>query len=446
MASTAQSPAEAEKAPAGPGAGGWWLVFVLMLLYTLSYLDRQIISLMVDPIRRSLDITEFEISLVQGASFAIFFAIFGLPMGWAADRLPRRWVIFAGVFCWSIAASAGGFAHKFWQLAAARFALGAGEAGLMPAGYSLIADRFPPHRFGLAMSIFAAGGLLGGGAATLGGALLIAHVPSTGVTLPLLGHFEAWQFVFLLCGLPCLLLSPIIFTVGDPGHKLRSATPAPMAEVWRHLRKNRRFYTGHFLGFGLYSACGFCVTSWLPTFLMRHHKLDIVSTGAGLAAATIAGGLIGVLAYGALADRLFAGGRRDAHLKLSMLVIGVQTVIVAAAMTTDNLTLCFILLALYFPGLGYAGAAVAALQLATPAPYRGRTSALYLFVYTLLGVGCGPSVTAFFTEYILQDDSRIGLSIIMAHCLLAPLAIAALGFAAPAMRRILKVVPTPPAA
>lgn len=428
--------------PAPPSSlAGWWLVFVLMLLYALSFLDRQVLSLMVDPIRRSLGISEMQMSLLQGASFAVFFALFGLPMGLAADRLPRRWVIFVGAVFWSLAASGAGFARHFWQLAVARFALGAGEASLLPAGYSLVADSFPPRRLGLAMSLFSLGANVGAGLATIAGAVLIAQVPASGVDVPVLGHFEAWQFVFLLCGLPCLLFSPVIFTVKDrrrgQAPSVAGVAGAAASDALRVIRENPRFYAGHFLGFGLYSACGYAASSWMPTYMMRYHHMSVMEIGLMFGAGSMVGGIAGALLFGLIADRLFARGMRDAHLKIAMAGIALQTALLVIGTTTEHVAVVWVSQLLWFPMMGYAGTAAAAQQMVTPAACRGRISAFYLFVYSLLGAGVGPSVTAFYTQYVIGDDSRVGWGIALAELTIAPLAILALAIAAPAMRRSL---------
>jgi MFS family permease len=121
----------------------WWTLAILTGLYSLSFLDRQVMSLLVNAIRADLRITDFQIGLLQGPAFALFYVSFGLLFGWIVDRLSRRPVIFVGVAIWSLAAMACGLARNFAQLFGARLGLGAGEAALTPAAYSILSDSFP---------------------------------------------------------------------------------------------------------------------------------------------------------------------------------------------------------------------------------------------------------------------------------------------------------------
>src|SRR3546814_646680 len=121
-------------------ARAWLSVVILLVVAILSYLDRQVIALMVEPIQASLKVSDFEIGLLQRVAFGLFYAIFGIPMGWLVDRYSRRKIIYFGMTCWSIAAAACGLANSYWQLLLARFGVGIGEASLSPAAYSIISD------------------------------------------------------------------------------------------------------------------------------------------------------------------------------------------------------------------------------------------------------------------------------------------------------------------
>ena len=168
--------------PYPPSGRAWRMVWVLTLLYALSLLDRQVITLLIDSIRKDLKITDFQVSLLQGLSFALFYAVFGLIFGWAVDRLPRRRVAITGVTIWSLAAASCGLARTFGQLAVARFGVGAGEAALAPSAYSMIADSFPKHRLALAMAVFGARPSIGNALSNGVGGLLVHLLPAKGWT------------------------------------------------------------------------------------------------------------------------------------------------------------------------------------------------------------------------------------------------------------------------
>src|SRR5688572_16551723 len=169
------------------------------MLYWLSVLDRFIVSLLVEPIKRDLGLTDMQFGMVYGAGFALTFAILGLVCGALADRFSRRWLIFAGVSVWSLATAALGFAQNFWQLLVARLGVGAGEAALNPCATSMITDLFPRERLTLAMALYTLGATLGGGTAFMvGGALIDLVSHSDVVTLPLIGNIRSWQAVFVI--------------------------------------------------------------------------------------------------------------------------------------------------------------------------------------------------------------------------------------------------------
>ncbi|NBB52620.1 MFS transporter, partial [Rhizobium sp. CRIBSB] len=163
---------DASQSPAGPVPAGeeayakpavaWWSVAVFFLLYGIAFLDRQMLNILVVPIKETLDISDFQISLLQGFTFAVFYTIVGVPIGWFIDNGPRRKVVFLGLIVWSVASSACGLAFRFWHLMLGRIGVAAGEAVLAPAAYSMLSDIFPPNRLALPMSIMGTGAALGG--------------------------------------------------------------------------------------------------------------------------------------------------------------------------------------------------------------------------------------------------------------------------------------------
>lgn len=180
----------------------WATVGILMVMHVLQFIDRSNISLMVYPIRRDLNISDFQLSLVQGLAFALFYAVCGIPVGWVIDRYSRRLIIFLGVTVWSIASANCGLANSYAALLFARFAVGAGEATLLPASYSLIADMFPRNRLGRANGIFSVASLLGTSIALVVGGAAIAYAERVGpVAFPIVGVLKPWQVAFMATSL-----------------------------------------------------------------------------------------------------------------------------------------------------------------------------------------------------------------------------------------------------
>jgi MFS family permease len=394
-----------------PTAMGWWTLVVLVALSAVSYVDRQIISLMVAPIRADLQVSDFQISLLQGIAFALFFATFGLPLGWLVDRAQRRLVIFGGVVVWSLATAASGLATSFGHLFLARLMVGAGEAALAPAAYSMIADLFPRRRLAFALSIFNIGGATGSALAVFLGGLLITSLshlsfaPGGGEPL------ATWQLAFITVGLPGLVLAFLIFLVREPARSasLAKAPAGDMAELWDFVKSRRAFLACHFVGFGCMSALGYAAMNWLPVYMMRHFGVPVAQAGA-LVGVIIVCSIPGGLIASAVVDRLFARGRSDAHLFLYVFIALGLAVLGPASFFTDSLPLFVVMMAGVMFLAAAPGTASAAVQITTPPRLRGRVSAIYLFVYQMVGLGLGPSVVAAFTDYVFKDDAMVGYS------------------------------------
>jgi MFS family permease len=394
-----------------PSATAWWTLAVLVGLSAVSYVDRQIISLMVGPIRAYLNVSDFQISLLQGIAFALFFATFGLPLGWLVDRAQRRWVIFGGVVVWSLATAASGLATSFGHLFLARLMVGAGEAALAPAAYSMIADLFPKRRLALALSIFNIGGASGSALAVFLGGMLVTGLSQASVALPGGEPLATWQLAFISVGLPGFLFAFMIFLVPEPSRaESRPKTSGgDMTELWAFVRTRRSFLACHFVGFGCMSALGYAVMNWLPVYLMRRFGMPVAEAGA-LVGVIIVCSIPGGILASALVDRLFARGGSDAHLFLYVFIALGLVVLGPVAFLADALPAFVALMAGVMFFAASPGTAAAALQIATPPRLRGRVSAMYLFVYQMIGLGLGPSVVAAFTDYVFKDDALVGYS------------------------------------
>ena len=156
----------------------WSWVFALILAYMCSLADRQVLAMMVDPIRADLHISDSEFGLLHGLSFALLYCLVGLPAGTLIDRYPRRVIIASGIALWTVMTALCGTSRYFWQLFLARIGVGLGEGTLSPSAYSLLADCFPKERLGRAMSLYISGAAIGTGAAMMIGGSLISHRPA----------------------------------------------------------------------------------------------------------------------------------------------------------------------------------------------------------------------------------------------------------------------------
>lgn len=413
---------------------GWFTVGVLASLYTCSFIDRQIMALMVDPIKQDLHLSDTEVGILIGPAFAFFFVVMGLPMGALADRFSRKALITAGAAAWSAFTAACGLTSNFPQLLAVRMGVGVGEATLGPAAYSIITDYFPPDRLARAMSVFGLGVVIGSGLASLIGGYLIAALDrAPAIRFPLLAGLHTWQLVFLIVGISGLLLLLPMLLVREPArrqpplHKLATIDTTRQGSLPKQLRAGWRAYAAIMGAFGLYSLFGYGAAAWLPSYLMRVHHIPIQQVGLLIGLAIMVGGSIGVVTAGSVNDRLVRKGRIDAPFRIGI-VIGVGFLTGGLVMTlAPTPTLAVAGLAIYgLFGATWSGIAAAALQLMTPATLRGRVSAVYFIVTNILGLGFGPLLMALSTDHIFTNDLAVGKAIALVGVIAIPAGMALL--------------------
>jgi MFS family permease len=410
-------------ASAGDGAQGsprsmryaWYVVGVLMLAYVFSFIDRQIFSLLVAPLRRDLHISDTQISLLQGFSFAVFYTFFGIPIGRLTDVYNRRTIIVVGLVLWSGFTTACGLADTFGAMLLLRMGVGVGEAALSPAAYSLITDYFPAKRLATAISVYSMGIYIGSGLSFLLGGIAVRYAAKQEMwTLPLIGATRPWQLIFFLVGLPGLLLAPLLFTIREPEVRRATARAAtiPMRQVFAYIGRNRSAVLFHNVGFGLLALSTYSSAAWLPEFYRRHFHWDIGTTGIVYGSIVAVFGCLGITGAGRVADYLRSRGRANGNLLVGA-AIGIAAVpinvLLYLAPTATWATIWLI------PGATLAaapfGIAPAAIQQMMPPSMRGQASAVYLFVVNIIGLGLGPTAVAACTQYIFGRDTAVPYSL-----------------------------------
>jgi MFS family permease len=205
----------AEKAVSERAA--WWALILLTATYTFSFVDRQIINLLVDPIRNDLSLSDSQVSFLQGLAFVMPYVLLSIPIGRIVDRANRIRVLIIGILVWTVSCVSCGLARNFWQLGVARVGVGAGEASVTPASWSLLADYFPEEKRALPVSLFLMGPYLGAGLSLILGAEVIAWASGLGtVSLPLIGALAPWQLTFMLVALPGLCMALLLPLLTEP--------------------------------------------------------------------------------------------------------------------------------------------------------------------------------------------------------------------------------------
>lgn len=414
------SDAKARPSPTEPGyppaAYAWYVVAVLMLAYVFAYLDRFILTLMVEPIKRDLGITDTEMSLVLGLAFAVFYTLLGIPIGRMADVANRRTIMAAGIAVWSIMTAGCGLARNFFTLFLARIGVGVGEATLQPCATSLLTDYFPRGQRGLAYSVYAWGlGLGAGGAMVLGGRVIEAVSKGGTTTLPIVGEVFPWQIVFFFIGLPGLAVALLMMTVKEPPRRdqmVGQSGNLPFSEVVAYLKVRWRTYGSHFLGLSVMTVIGNAYVFWLPSVFIRTHGWSIgeVSFWYGIILGVC--GPIGVTVAGVIGDRLYKRGHKDGHMRAALYgtLILVPVAIVVPLIPDPKLAMA--LMVVHSIGSGMPTAAgPAALMMIAPNRMRGQITALYWFVISGLGLGLGPLSVALLTDKVFGSPAAVGLSL-----------------------------------
>ena len=391
---------------------GWYVVFVLILAYTFSYVDRTILTLMVDPIRASLGISDVQLSLLHGLAFAVFYTLMGVPIGQLVDRRKRTTIIAVGIMVWSVMTAFCGLARTFWQMFAARIGVGIGEAALSPAAYSLLADWFKGKQLVRALSFYQGAIYMGGGLATMTGGALIALVPAT--TTPLTGPLEPWQVVFMIVGMPGILVGLLVLTLREPERLgVTDANHATFGEVLAFMKLHGRAYGGLILGLCFASLMWNGVAAWIPSHFIRTFGWSPAEVGLRYGSVLMVAGTTGILSGGWIAGVMRERGRMDSNLLLIILsaLLALPFGIAAPLMPTADSSLAVFALYLFSGAMPYGGAA-AAFQEITPSRMRGQISAIYLFWLNLAGIGLGPTLVAALSQNMFGGD--LGISRAMA--------------------------------
>lgn len=425
MTSVSAKATDASPVPTAPAraayrpAYAWYVVGILTAAYVSSFIDRQIMSLMVTPIKRDLGISDSRLSLLMGPSFALFYTLLGFPIGRLADARSRRGIIGVGIAAWSVMTALCGLARNYTQLFLARVGVGVGEAALSPPAYSLLADYFPKDRLGRALGVYSLGIYLGSGIALVLGGWIVGGVSGSDLlVLPLVGGIHPWQAVFLVIGIPGVFLAILMRTVREPirgamgGRTVTEVLPA--REVFDYVARHWRAFLAHCSGYGLIALVNYGMAAWVPAFIMRHYGWTVTRTGAIYGVLTMIFGVAGVIAGGHVGDLLLKRGHLDAKLRVGIIAAVGELISALTFLLVPDSTLMVVALVpfCFFAAFGF-GAAPAGIQEISPVPMRAQTSALYLFIVNVLGLGLGPPAVAKLTDSVFHDESLVGYSLVV---------------------------------
>ena len=357
-----------------------YVMFILVVVYTFNFIDRQIVGILAVPIKADLGLSDTQLGLMGGLAFALFYTGLGIPVAMLADRWKRVWIMTAALTIWSAMTAACGLAQNFWQLFLGRLGVGVGEAGGVAPAYSLISDYFPSHQRARALSVYSFGIPIGSALGILFGGYIASKID--------------WRYAFFAVGLAGIVIAPIFkLTVAEPErgqydrHKSDGTAPTLRVIVQKLTHKPSFWIIS--LGASASSMMGYGLFFWLPSFFVRSFGLDLLEASMFYGAILLIGGIAGVWLGGALADR-FGADQRGMYVKIPAFAFLTTVPFYILAILSPNLTTTFF--ALLIPtglGLAWLGPVLSAIQHVVPPTMRATASAIFLFINNLIGIGLG---------------------------------------------------------
>ncbi|MEQ8745860.1 MFS transporter [Pyruvatibacter sp.] len=401
-------------APGGTGVPGItpgyrrYALFMLVVVYTSSFVDRQIMGVLLEPVKLDLGLSDTQMGFMTGLAFALFYATLGMPVAFLADRWNRRNIIAIAVAIWSLMTALGGLAIGFWTLAIARIGVGVGEAGASPPAHSMLADMYPEKERAGALGIYSLGIYFG---------IMIGFLAGAYVA-----EYYGWRAAFFVVGLPGLIIAVLVrYTMIEPqrgaADGLEPSDPEPIdwSKMWgeivigfKHLLSDPVSRNVVF-GIMLVAFVGYGGTTWIAAFFIRSHGMSLIEVGTYLAFAIGIFGGLGAFMGGRMADRA-----TQKHVAGGMWIVSVGMLAAAPLVVwfflETNLTIALIV---YLPtlllGAFYLGPSFAMIQTRAPLKMRALASAIMLFIVNLVGMGLGPQAVGILSDVLAPEFGKESL-------------------------------------
>jgi MFS family permease len=399
--------------PEAGGAYRWYCVILLAVIAVISYTDRYILNVLVEPLRKDMGLTDTQISLLQGAAFAVIYSIAGLPFGRLADRFNRRNLILFGIVLWSVATILCAFTHSFAEMFASRIAVGVGEASLAPAAVSLLSDLFPPSRRAGPLGTFITGTRLGSGMAIVLGGILLALVSSgsaAGRALSL--GSSPWRSVIILVSLPCFVLAALMWaTVREPSRSGGASAKTRPQSALAYFGAHRAGLAPLYFGVAALAVVDCALSAWMPTMLIRRFAFTAAEVGLVYGPIAVTAGCLGAAMAGAVGSRLTRQGHAAGIVTGAAGAISICVLLSAFALI-PNSTLVLAVFGVFEFFAACTGVSVLiAINDAVPGSLRGLATSGVAFLSAIIGLGAGPSLVALVTQYVLHDPTALNVSI-----------------------------------
>ena len=401
-------------------------VAILTLAQVFAFIDRQIPSMLVEPIKQDFNLTDSQIALLGGAAFSIFYAIMALPIGYAVDRYKRTKVLGTGIFLWSLMTALAGLANSFGKLFGARIGVAVGEAVMAPISVSLVSDSFPENKQGKPMGIITAGVYIGIGITLLGGGFLIDYLTSIGgITLPLIGYLKPWQATFMIVGIPGLVLAIAAFYLKEPRRieeQVDSNHLVDKKNVFLHLKEHRKTLIPMFGGLIFMALIFYSFSFWAPTMMIRTFNISLTEVGFILGMITIISSITGTIIAGSVVDYLRNRNYSDAPVRAAMIAVMLALPPIISLSFVQTELGAWICIAMYLLFISsFAPLGLLAISGVSTGNVKGQTAAIHAFLMMAFGLSLGPQLTAFFTDFVFVDPNLLINSVSLTGLIVLPI-------------------------
>ena len=410
----------------------WYVLFLMTFSFAVSFIDRQVMTLLIEPIKSDLNINDTQVSLLIGFAFSIFYISMAIPIARLVDKGNRVNIIALGVFFWSLMTGVCGLAKNYWQLFLARVGVGVGEATLTPAVYSLIPDYFPKEKLGTAVGFYMLGMSLGTGFALVLGGAILSYVSSIGdINFPFIGTLRPWQVTFLIVGLPGILLAILIkLSVKEPVRRdIFDNIDATTSKVLLipFIKKNFKTLLCITVAYSFGGMVFYGFLTWIPEHLRRSFDWDISNAGYVFGLMLAIFGSLGAVLGGRFHDYIFSKGYIDAPIRCALIVFCMlMPIMVLTPLITDSFITTIMLGIFSFTMFLQQAMSPVAIQMIAPNHIRAQVVAIFFFISTFCSIGLGPSIVAVATDFIFKDENMLFLSISLVSAIFLPFSIIAL--------------------
>ena len=408
---------------------GWYVAFILLIGFTFSFIDRQVLNLLVVPIQNDLNITDTQISALQGLAFVITYVGLCVPIGRIIDKTHRVSVMIIGLLVWSFATVACGFSKNYISMFIARMGIGAGESTVHPGSISILGDYFDSDKIASPMSIYLLGPYLGAGIAMIFGAQVLDWTSQmdSNIVLPIIGEVAPWQLTFIAVGLPGILVACLFLTIREPKRRIKEieSNEAPsFKKIAEYIKNNWQVYGAIIIGNSCLIILLYGLQSWVPTMLLRVYEWDLIQSGRVYGLIAMLAGSAGVLSGPFVLKFMNKKNINAPHFKLAIFGISMASVslVLLPFQANVNIALIFVTLASFFVTLPLAGTS-SAMVIVSPNRIRGVITGIYVVVTSVFGLVLGPFLVASSTDFIFQDPNAVAKSLALVSVLIGPVGI-----------------------